>query len=158
MTLGYYQELSKSELVRIRKRDAQRRFKSRHKNQILEESATYRALNREKLREESLIRYHKHSKEKALKLKIKRESIRNGLLSLLGMKCLKCGFSDKRALQFDHINGGGNNDRLKFNDAYKLYEFYLNRPELASKELQILCANCNWIKKDENKEKYSKYI
>ena len=26
-------------------------------------------------------------------------------------KCLKCGFSDRRALQIDHINGGGIKER-----------------------------------------------
>ena len=82
---------------------------------------------------------------------------REKLFELLGDKCVRCGFSDKRALQFDHINGGGLKDiknktkRKKVSDSY--YKYYLNHPEEAKTKLQVLCANCNWIKKYENNEK-----
>src|SRR3990167_3657310 len=32
---------------------------------------------------------------------------RSVVLDVLGNKCSRCGFSDKRALQIDHKNGGG---------------------------------------------------
>ena len=73
-------------------------------------------------------------------------------MDILGDKCVKCGFNDKRALQFDHINGGGLKDRIRFKAAQTMYKFYINNPELARKCLQILCANCNTIKIKENKE------
>ena len=66
----------------------------------------------------------------------------------LGGKCIKCGFSDQRALQIDHINGGGNKDKLRHErDKYyrKIYESKFN-------EYQLLCANCNWIKRYEKGE------
>lgn len=63
------------------------------------------------------------------------------------LECKKCGFNDLRALQIDHINGGGNKDRKKFN-VHQFNLFVMSNPEL----FQILCANCNNIKRNEKKE------
>ena len=81
--------------------------------------------------------------------------IRNKLFTILNpeMRCVKCGFSDIRALQIDHINGWGTQEyKGNKKNAMKMYRIYLKNPELAKKKVQILCANCNWIKKHENKE------
>jgi hypothetical protein len=76
-----------------------------------------------------------------------RHEIRTKLLALFGGKCVRCGFDDKRALQLDHVNGGG---RKEFRDlgAWSLYRKALKHPE----GYQLLCANCNWIKRYEEKE------
>ena len=66
-------------------------------------------------------------------------------LEKLGNKCIKCGFSDKRALQIDHINGEG---KFENSNRYKIYNNVIN----GSKKYQLLCANCNWIKKYEKGE------
>ena len=68
-----------------------------------------------------------------------------------GQFCKKCGFSDYRALQIDHILGGGvksfkNNWRLRKPKYY--FEVISKNPE----QYQVLCANCNWIKRFENNE------
>ena len=69
------------------------------------------------------------------------------LIDLLGgEKCMRCGFSDIRALQIEHINGGGTK-QFKENGTYSVYAYYLNHPEKAKRDLQVFCANCNWIKK-----------
>lgn len=71
------------------------------------------------------------------------------------VKCVKCGFSDIRALQIDHINGGGNIERIKIwkNNGEKMWKNILSTPkDEIRKRYQILCANCNWIKLVENKE------
>lgn len=66
---------------------------------------------------------------------------------ILGDKCIRCGFSDIRALQIDHINGGGCKELKK-----------LTSPGVYRKVIkyatgyQLLCANCNWIKRFENHE------
>jgi len=79
--------------------------------------------------------------------------VRIELMELLGgTKCVRCGFDDYRALQLDHLNGGGNDDRRKLGGNDVEAAFYLKNPELAKRTLQILCANCNWIKKHEKKE------
>ena len=69
-------------------------------------------------------------------------------LKFLGGKCVKCGFSDVRALQIDHISGGGNKEYKKHGGMYGVYKNVLLEPE----KYQLLCANCNWIKRFENKE------
>jgi hypothetical protein len=75
------------------------------------------------------------------------------LIVILGGKvCKKCGYDeDERALQIDHINGGGVKERRK-GYTYQVFKKYVDNPELAKKTLQVLCANCNQIKKFENKE------
>lgn len=79
---------------------------------------------------------------------------RQKTLDLLGGKCVHCGFSDPRALQVDHINGGGRQERLSFpgkspnvNKLYQLVAADVNRDKY-----QLLCANCNVIKRIENGE------
>lgn len=56
-----------------------------------------------------------------------------------------------RALQIDHINGGGIKERVLYNtkDYHRLVLASLENKEL---KYQLLCANCNWIKRHENQE------
>lgn len=79
----------------------------------------------------------------------KSAGVRNQVFDKLGHSCNRCGFEDRRALQIDHVNGGGNQEHSEFksNIAYM-------RKVLAdtSGTYQILCANCNWIKKSERME------
>ena len=89
-------------------------------------------------------------KERAKKYQNK---LRIELMLLLGTKCVRCGFDDIRALQIDHIEGKGHNERVNiFGSIRLMYRYYRDNPEQAKKKLQILCANCNWIKKHENNE------
>jgi hypothetical protein len=79
------------------------------------------------------------------------EERRQELLTLLGGVCVHCGFSDARALQVDHVNGGGYAERRSNNfcgSASILLRLVKKNPE----RYQLLCANCNWIKRAENHE------
>jgi len=80
------------------------------------------------------------------------QSIRDEIFSLLGGKCVKCGYADKRALQIDHVKGGGTKEMLKTRSSYTHYKNILQAIKEGSTEYQILCANCNWIKRYENGE------
>ena len=77
---------------------------------------------------------------------------RNEALLTLGGKCIKCGFSDSRALQIDHINGGGSKERKEKNFIGEFHKHVLKSFLENENKYQLLCANCNWIKKVENKE------
>lgn len=76
------------------------------------------------------------------------------IYKLLGYKCARCGFDDPRALQIDHVNGNGTELRLKSKIRSTRKILYYMR-KVGVDQFQILCANCNWIKRVENKE--SKY-
>jgi len=77
------------------------------------------------------------------------QELRMKVFNLLGgYKCVQCGFDDFRALQLDHINGSGSKDRNNFSHVRVFYKYYIDNPELAKRTLQVLCANCNWIKRE----------
>ena len=78
-------------------------------------------------------------------------SLRQKVVDCLGGKCIKCGFNDIRALQIDHINGGGYQE-MKNLSAKQRYKLVLQSTQNKEKKYQLLCANCNWIKRFEDKE------
>lgn len=75
---------------------------------------------------------------------------REACLKLLGEVCVKCGFGDERALNIDHINGGGSKEAKSFGGSY--FKKIRTKIESGSTDYQILCANCNQIKRRENNE------
>lgn len=79
--------------------------------------------------------------------------IRQKIFEMYGQKCNKCGFSDVRALQLDHIYGDGHLDRKMFGGgASTKTRLRIVNGISDRRRYQILCANCNWIKRFENKE------
>lgn len=78
-----------------------------------------------------------------------RRDQRINLVHFLGAYCHDCGFNeDIRALQIDHIFSKGTQEaEKKFTNNFTMYRFYLKNPDLARRKLQILCANCNTIKR-----------
>lgn len=103
--------------------------------------------------------WNKDNPEKTLDYKKQnRRKTKFRIFELLGKKCSKCNFIDWRALQIDHVNGNGKQDRLKFGNSASYYLHILREIENGSKDYQLLCANCNWIKRWERKEQsQSKY-
>lgn len=87
--------------------------------------------------------YSSYQKER---IRVKRDE----LISVMGGKCLKCGFLDKRALQIDHVHGGGSKERNLAGPSFysRVLKSYLKNED----KYQLLCANCNFIKRDENHE------
>lgn len=83
--------------------------------------------------------------------------MRREILEFLGGAiCVKCGFDDWRALQIDHVHGGGLKEIRSFTSIRKYYDQIMANKS----NYQVLCANCNRIKVHENKEwrknKYAK--
>ena len=73
---------------------------------------------------------------------------RKAAIAFLGGSCVRCGFSDYRALQIDHINGGGKQEHDLAGGRIGLW----NRVLAGDSRYQLLCANCNCIKRVENRE------
>ena len=74
--------------------------------------------------------------------------LRKKILEKFGSKCIQCGFNDIRALQVDHINGGGCREWFGLGSSMRM-KAVLNDKE---NKYQLLCANCNWIKRAEKGE------
>lgn len=129
--------------------------------------AAYRAKNREHLRVYKKEWHHKTKDKRAAYLKeyylknrgrICKKNSENSkkrrleILSMLGNSCVKCGYSDDyRALQIDHVYGNGYIERREMTHSWS-YKFWKKALTERRSEYQLLCANCNWIKKVENKE------
>jgi hypothetical protein len=70
------------------------------------------------------------------------------------IKCRRCGITDIRCLTLDHINGGGAQHRKQIGQGVRVYKWarHNNYPPI----FQVLCMNCQFIKRSENKE-WGKY-
>lgn len=77
--------------------------------------------------------------------------LRSQVLRIMGGKCMRCGFNDPRALQVDHIVGGGTQERLTKYAGQHLRILRQIR-DYGPNGYQLLCANCNWIKRAEDGE------
>ncbi len=91
---------------------------------------------------------------KAQRERERHQQIREVLFERLGVHvCSECGFPDKRALHFDHVNGGGRRHRKSLPSGSAYYRALMNMSldELRA-AFQVLCANCNAIKREEREE------
>lgn len=66
------------------------------------------------------------------------------------LACIRCGFTDIRALTVDHIEGGGYQHRLILRKNIYVWLRQQGYPE----GFQTLCGNCQLIKREENKENH----
>jgi len=81
------------------------------------------------------------------------QKVRREVLSYLGNKCSKCGVDDFRVLQIDHVNGNGYRERKQFGEGgASTVRYYRHILEVEGQGYQLLCANCNWIKRYEQEE------
>lgn len=151
-------KLKQDEYLRHRDAYLQRSKKRREgpqRNRIL----TYLQQYRLKQRREKQIDYNKRYYVGAkcwinFRRRITFQRAREELFHVLNQHCCRmCGYHDKRALQFDHINGGGTHEHkhVFLNKRVQFYMYYVLNPELAKKTLQVLCANCNILRKFEFK-------
>jgi hypothetical protein len=121
-------------------------YRLTHKDYFVKKQREYYARNHEKIILRQRITTKKRNRNMKLEV-LKKYS--NG-----SMKCVKCGFSDLRALSIDHINGEGNKHRkeLKIHGGggSNFYD-WLVRKNFPS-GFQVLCMNCQFIKRVENNE------
>lgn len=78
------------------------------------------------------------------------QAARQAAVDHLGGKCFSCGYdANRHALQIDHANGGGAAERKSGNGGAALCRAVVAD---ASGRYQLLCANCNVIKKITSRE------
>ncbi len=79
-------------------------------------------------------------------------SLKEKLFEILGGKtCSRCGFKDERALGFNHINDEDAFDSIRRGGVASSWGKYISEPELARKDLRVLCLNCNEIRQPQAK-------
>lgn len=149
----------------------QKKYRLEHKEQIKQYQKEYHQKHRieeNKKRKQYDLEHREERREYYRKWRLKNPEktsklhhihnlkIRKEIIELLGGECVRCGFSDWRALQVDHINGGGCKERKKLKSKY--YKYILQLLKTGNKDYQLLCANCNWIKKYEMGENFGNKI
>jgi hypothetical protein len=83
----------------------------------------------------------------AEKQKRYRERKREDVFQLLGDQCAHCGITDRRVLQIDHVRGGGTQHHRQTHNTSFLTEVAGSWRSGERGKYQLLCANCNWIKR-----------
>jgi len=79
-------------------------------------------------------------------------SLKEKLFEILGGKiCSNCGFKDERALGFSHVDDLDVFDSIRRGGFASSWGKYISEPELARKDLRVLCLNCNEIKQPQVK-------
>lgn len=120
----------------------QKKHYLQNRGKIINQNCEYQKKNLEKIQDNHRKLHHKR---------------RMKAFELLGGKCtnpynLNHGdfIQDIRCLQIDHINGGGR-EHFGKRQTYGLITDVLKDPNRMNK-YQLLCANCNWIKRYKMKE------
>jgi len=121
-------------------------------------SRDYKRKNRKYFSDYERERYHKNPKRAQFQSKKYLQKLRMEIFQLLGSKCsnTNClvpgGCNDLRCLQIDHVNGKGTQERKEAGNTFAYYRLVLKKLKEGSRDYQLLCANCNWIKKSEQGE------
>lgn len=138
-----------------KQREASRRYRERHAERLKQEKDERYSDPQQlaELREywrKKTAKWRKDNSTGAKSLDAKYyQNAKTKAFGLLGGKCVKCGWADERALQIDHVIAIGDEARRLLNQrGVKLYRAVFKNPEM----FQLLCANCNWIKRHELKE------
>jgi len=167
MGRSYYQRNKERIKARVREyywkhrdriKEKRRVYRLSHKDEIAKWNRDYYRRNKARIREQAKEWYQKN-REKVLKRKRERERARHlearlAAIKALGGQCIRCGFADFRALQIDHVFGGGRKELLGEVWGKEGYIRYYQRiaADPNKEKYQLLCANCNWIKRWEQGE------
>lgn len=135
---------------RIQVRLTNKLYREKNKDKISKIQKKWRINNKDKVRELKKRDYNnnreKYNKIHAVWTKNRQAEFKQLIVKNYGGKCVRCNFTDWRALQVDHINGGGSKEKMNYSYYKKL------SVTTDTSKYQLLCANCNWIKRYENNE------
>jgi hypothetical protein len=163
--LSHREELSTKEREKYRNLDPKERARrnqvslkwhNEHREYLNQQAKEYRVREREAIsvRRKAISKKYREKYREQIRLQFEKRNrqLRIDVVNKMGNQCVYCGVSDVRVLQIDHINGGGRNEQKK----YSTQGIYRRILQMSIDECkihyQILCANCNWIKRYENHE------
>lgn len=131
---------------------AKKRWQKRNKEEYRKRRMAYYRAHKSRFQERNRQYYHRH-RDKLLEqvnahARRRRSALKAALYKKLGGKCKRCGITDVRVLCVDHVNGGGWQER-KESTYTTLYTRMLAD---TTGKYQLLCHNCNWIKRYERQE------
>src|SRR6185436_18369340 len=124
-----------------------------HREERLIQNKIYRENNKERIKKyhkdwlnkpDNRVKWNAYQRQS---MKKQYKQAKYTLFNFLGNKCTWCGILDKRVLELDHIKDDGEQDRAKLNG--RIHFYYAKHLDEAKEKLQILCCNCNRIKKYE---------
>lgn len=126
------------------KREYQRAWRKKNLEKNRAHKRAYRQRNYKRVRQKNILGSRKRN-----------EIIRDRILDIYGRQCVRCKFTDVRALQLDHKKGNAKN----YEHAGRKFPFrgvriyrHILLGHIPESDFQLLCANCNWIKRHENGE------
>ena len=137
------------------RKEYRRAYYLAHREKLIAQTRAHQLAHVEE-RKEYMRKYAEEHKEsivpyKKEKARIAWLTLKEPIFERLGKVCIQCGYSNQGALQIDHINGGGSEHRRQITGPSKYYQEILADP-LIEEHYQILCANCNQLKKTLNNE------
>jgi hypothetical protein len=133
----------------MNKKEYDHKYHLEHKAEISKRHIKWAKNNKERVRAIALKCYYKNRETTTERRHRWAKQLRIKVLESLGNKCVRCGISDPRVLQIDHINGGGRKEAEKTGRNLTYFNKVIKNEH---KEYQLLCSNCNWIKKYEKNE------
>lgn len=111
-------------------------------------------VSKEKQKEYNYRKYQKHKEALNRAYKKYKQETKKRVLTYYGngeLACVKCGFEDLRALSIDHIGGGGSNHRRTLKEPRNNFYHWLEKHYYPD-GYQTLCMNCQFIKREVEKE------
>lgn len=134
----------------------QREYRKARLQTAREKERRYRELHREDMRTYRC-KYFKdptHRDKRILAGRRYKETLKREVLGHYSpdLTCQRCGYSDIRALSLDHVNSDGTTHRksIKLWGGHEFYQ-WVKKNNFPS-GLQVLCMNCQWIKRHEKHE------
>ena len=130
-------------------KEDQKKYREEHKERIRETNRKYHETHKESLAAYNAAYRLNHGQEINKKNVERRFHRRMQIIEILGGKCNwpGCDWSDYRALQVDHINGGGHVEIRKIG-----FDGVIRNVLNGNSGYQLLCANHNSVKRHENGE------
>ena len=140
---------------RDRIRESQAKYYREHREHILDlkkaEYARHSDKYKERARKSGMKRYLENRDRYLASQRDSKYRAKMRIIELFGGKCVRCGFTDERALQIDHIDANPAPKSTGLRGGEKLYRAIL-KGIVPFIDFQLLCANCNIIKRFENGE------